>query len=68
MNNIRINNRAGVSLSDAINLVGAVIDLQKEQPYGQTVGIRYENILYIIEVKILKNCISYTIYKHKTDK
>jgi hypothetical protein len=67
MNNIRINNRANVSLSAALDLVGAVIDLQKEQICGQTVGIRYENILYIIEVKVLKNCISYTIYKQKTD-
>ena len=67
MNNIRINNRANVSLSAAIDLVGAVIDLQKEQPNNQTVGIRYENVLYIIEVKVLKNCISYTIYKQKTN-
>ena len=63
MNNIRINNRANVSLSAALDLVGAIIDLQKEQPCGQTVGIRYENIFYIIEVKILKDCISYTIRK-----
>ncbi len=67
MNNIRINNRAGVSLSDAINLVGAVISSDKV-PIGTEhyyMVFRYGINFYRVEVKTLKKTLSYTITKQK---